>query len=75
MTLPRLLAIFVLAAAVSGCIRTQPGSDGVFEPTRVQPPPSERGSGLDQGTAPVAEEAAAAAKGRRARGALSVPSR
>ena len=75
MTLPRLLALFVLTAAVSGCIRTQPGSDGVFEPTRVQPPPSERGSGLGQGTAPVADEAPQAAKGRSTRGTLSVPSR
>jgi hypothetical protein len=73
MTLARTLALLAAAAALAGCIRTQAGGDGVFEPTRVEPPPSERGSGLGRG---AAEEATPSAdQGRSPGRRLAVPSR
>ena len=45
MLLTRLLALTMVAATLTGCIGIQPRSDGVFEPTAMQPPPSAREAG------------------------------
>ena len=48
MTLARVLAFSLFAASLAGCqgLGLKTGGEGVFEPTAMQPPPSERGSGL-----------------------------
>lgn len=74
MTLARLFAFSLFAASLAGCqgLGLKSGGEGVFEPTAVQPPPSERGSGLR--TVDADATAMPAAEAARPR-SLAVPAR
>ena len=61
------LMLLLASAMLTGCIGLKSGGEGVFEPTTMQPPPSERGGGA----APVSTPSGRAAERR----GLSIPNR
>lgn len=71
MTTLRLLMLSALTAALAGCIGLKTGGEGVFPPTAVQPPPSERGAGSRMADTEIAPAPSAEARPR----SLAVPSR
>jgi hypothetical protein len=73
MTPARLFAFSLLAASLAGCqgLGLKSGGEGVFEPTAMQPPPSERGAGLRSTESDTPETPASTARPRT----LAVPAR
>jgi hypothetical protein len=70
---PLIILALLTAAGLGGC-NNKVSSDGVLERAAVQPPPSERNSGLGT-TAPAPTTPAADDDAPRGRRGLSVPAR